>query len=163
MEVVFMKNTEKKFVDAKIMRLPAMRVVSSTHEGCQPVGDERMEEFVNWLKEKNLLCVPGMRQGFMSYNEAKKGYELIMAIPENYSDTGIYETRTLKEGLYAVTSAYSEEIEEKYYELINWIKESEYYEIEAGRQTLGEVITPWDLGERFKFEQQDIFVPIRLK
>lgn len=154
--------------DVRIIRIPPMRVVSSTYEGCSPDGDERMLEFVHWAKENGLYCTPGMRQGFMFYSPEKNGYELILALRESFTNTGNYETKTFNGGLFAVTAAYMHEILEKYNQLIQWVEDHEQFELdkydhEFRQQPMGEILTPEDIGERYHFEQQDIYVPIRVR
>ncbi len=38
-------------LDVRVMKLPQMKVVSSTHENCSVISD-KMQEFVNWTKGK---------------------------------------------------------------------------------------------------------------
>lgn len=154
-------------LEVRIIRLVPMKVISSTHEGCSPI-DERMLEFVSWAKSNGIKFNPGMRTSFMFENKKKKGYELIAAIPDDLIETGIYDVKIFEGGLFAVTSAYVEEIFDKYNLLINWINESEHFELdtfngEFKQEPMGEMITPEDISQKFQIEQQDIYVPIRLK
>ncbi len=91
-----------------------------------------------------------------------------MAIPDDFTNTDCYETRIFDEGIYAVTSAYMHEIEERMNQLIKWVENSDIYELdkyngEFKQEPMSEIITPWEIVERFNIEQQDLFVQIRLR
>lgn len=154
--------------DIRVIRIPKMKIVFSTNKSCRTDGDERMLEFVNWAREKNIYCKLGMRQGFMFYSKEKNGYELIMSIPDSSTEAGDYEIKEFQGGLFAVSTAYMHEIMDKYNQIIHWVKASEQfgidqYEGKFKQEPMGEIITPEDIGQKFNVEQQDIYIPIRVK
>ncbi len=157
-----------KLTDVRIVRLPAMKVLSSVCQGeGAPEGDTIMP-MLEWLKDRGITGINGMREAFMFNNPEKGCYVMIVRIPESFGDIGPFGCYTFPGGLFAVTSAYVYEINERMGQLEEWLQNNDRYELEvidgkARHPYMGEVITPWDLVEQFGEEQQDLFVPIRVK
>jgi hypothetical protein len=66
-------------------------------------------------------------------------------------------------GLYAVASAFFENMDDTFMLLREWVNSSDDFKPDHNRSEMLEEIMPWDLATKFNRYQQDLFVPVRIK
>jgi hypothetical protein len=124
-----------------------------------------MEE---WAAERGIPSRPGMREEFAYFDEEKKMFAFLLSVPKEFINDGPYPDRTIDGGLVAIVSGQRDHLVDRHSELMAWIEKSDRYELDMidGKQrheTLLDWLTPRNIHKKFDLEQQDIFVPIRLK
>ena len=152
-----------KLHDVRIIRLPSMRMLTSRLKTGQAEGlDENL--FVRY----GFTPEPGFRNCFFR-REANDEWIMLMKIPNDYENATGYADEKFPGGLYAVATSFMSDMDDTFALLRDWINRSESYETvtdPAGRPLRDEMIEeilPWDIVEKFKRYQQDVFVPIKLK
>lgn len=155
--------------DYRISQLPEMRcLVSLIQDENGNLIDDMGEGMEQWALERGIPNRPGMREEFAYFDEEKKKFVFLLAVPNGFANDGPYPERTIKGGLVAIVSGERDSLTDRYKKTIEWIENSDRYELDMvdGKQRhepLMDWLTPKDIHERFDLEQQDVFVPIRLK
>ncbi len=134
-------------MDVRIERLPAMRVASARAVGPAP----EMEAWARlraWAEPAGLLSEPaghpvfGFNNPNPSPEKAEYGYEFWIGIdPDTVCPAGI-DVQEFAGGRYAVATCGLTEVPEKWKQLWEWVKRSEYrwrdtHELEGIRNPLG--------------------------
>jgi len=115
-----------------------------------------------------LTPAPGLRNCFLRKEENGE-WLMFIQIPNGYDNNSPYMDETFPGGLYAITNAYFEDMDERTQMLKDWIAKSEDFQLDADeagtlqRVEMIEEIMPWDLAAKLGKYQQDIFVPIKLR
>jgi DNA-binding transcriptional MerR regulator len=149
--------------DVRIIRLPAMRVLTSQLQTGEIVELD-MDNMQNMFASYNFNPIPGMRNCFMHPRESQsEEWIMMISIPESYNNETIYKDKIFGGGLYAVATSFFEDLDVSTNLLKEWIEDSQEFGLDYDRSEMIEEIMPWDLvGVTNKF-QQDIFIPIKLK
>jgi DNA-binding transcriptional MerR regulator/predicted transcriptional regulator YdeE len=128
--------------DVRIVRLPAMTVASYQAQSETPEKDcsEVMNKFVleNSLHRKSGFRHFGFNNPSPSENNPVYGYEMWVAIPENFE---VHEPLVKKQfggGLYASISTKMGEIGDRWQQLYNWAKNNDKYDVDFSFQWLEE-------------------------
>ena len=151
-----------KLHDVRIIRLPEARMLTSRLKTGQIEGLDG-DKMQNLFAKYGLLPHPGMRNCF--YRQEEDGEWLMMIqIPNDYDNQTPYNDEYFPGGLYAVTCAYFEDMDDRIALLKDWIAQSEDYQPDPNtRAEMIEEILPWDIATNQQKYQQDIFIPIKLK
>jgi hypothetical protein len=171
-EITFEKLSEisreaLKLHDVRIIRLPLMRLLKSRLKSGQAASLDG-GNMQNLFSGYGFTPDPGLRNCFYR-KEPKDEWIMLMNIPNDYENKTEYSDEHFPGGLFAVTSSFMEDLDDTFILLKNWIKKSEYYELETEtkeklkREEMIEEILPWDIANRFSRYQQDVFIPIRIK
>ena len=150
-----------KLHDIRIIRLPHMRVLTSRYKTgkAENLGEVDMQ---NLFSSYGFLPVPGMRDCFMR-KESGDEWVMLMKIPNDYDNETVYLDENLPGGLYAVAATFFESLDDTFILLREWINKSSDFVLDKQRSEMLEEILPWDIANRFKKYQQDIFIPIQIK
>ncbi len=154
--------------DIRICELPDMRVlVSLIESGDGSIVGDMGKGLRQWAAEHGIPFRAGMREQFAYFDEKLKTFVFMIRVPDDFQNPGPYPDARLKGGLEAVVSGERDHLVERYKAVIDWLKASERYELDAdGKQrhpALLDWLTPKVIHEEFDLEQQDIFIPIRLR
>ena len=153
--------------DVRIIRLPLIRVLTSrlkTGEIAWLDGDKMQ----NLFAEYGFIPKPGLRNCFFR-KESNGEWLMMIKIPQDYENATIYVDELFTGGLYAVTSAFFEDMDDTFILLKDWVNESEDYTLDIDengalqRMEMIEEILPWDIAMKLNKYQQDVFVPITMK
>jgi len=156
-----------KLHDIRVIRLPEMRVLTSRLRTGQ-IEELTGEKLQNLFTEYGFTPIPGMRNCFL-HKLKNDEWLMTIKIPENYANNTIYTDEIFPGGLYAVTSAFFEDLDETFILLKDWIAECDDYDLDTNqhgspqRSEMIEEILPWDIALKHSRFQQDIFVPIILR
>ncbi len=153
--------------DVRIIRLPSRRVLTSRLKTGQIVwldGDKMQ----NLFAEYGLIPSPGLRNCFF---RKENGDEWLMEIiiPEEYRNTSMYADEYFPGGLFAVASSFMEDMDDTFILLKDWIYKSDHYQLDIDvegkmqRSEMIEEILPWDIANKLNRNQQDVYIPIRIK
>lgn len=157
----------KKLRDVRVIRLPAMRVLTSRMKNGQLAGLDA-DSMENLFSVYGFIPTPGLRDCFF----LKKPNDIwLMAakIPDDFANTTPYTDSKLSGGLYAVVSTFMEDMDETFGLLREWVVGGADYGLdtdESGtmrRDEMIEELMPWDIARAQNRFQQDVFIPIRLK
>lgn len=128
--------------DVRIVRLPAMTVASYRAQSETPEKDcsEVMNKFIleNSLHRKSGFRHFGFNNPSPSENNPVYGYEMWVAIPEDFE---VHEPLVKKQfggGLYASISTKLGEIGDRWQQLYNWAKNNDKYDVDFSFQWLEE-------------------------
>ncbi|AKI97398.1 MerR family transcriptional regulator [Kosmotoga pacifica] len=163
-EIEFKEREEKpmssKLSDVRIIELKPFNVAYYRAISESPELDAWKVMF-DWLKNTGILNSPTTRFfGFNNPNpspdKAEYGYEVWVTVPEGFETGGEIKTKNFEGGLYAVSSSYLYEISEKWMQLVEWVKESDYQFGE--HQCLEETISPNKIPDANT--QFDLFCPV---
>lgn len=156
-----------KLHDVRVVRLPPMRVLTSRLKTGQAenLDGDKMQ---NMFAEYGFIPCPGLRNCFY---RKENGVEwiMLMKIPKDFENTTAYADETLPGGLFAIASSFVEVLDDTFILLRDWININEDYELDIGndgklkRNEMIEEILPWDIADKLKRYQQDVFIPIRIK
>lgn len=156
-----------KLHDVRVVRLPPMRVLTSRLKTGQAenLDGDKMQ---NMFAEYGFIPCPGLRNCFY---RKENGVEwiMLMEIPKDFENTTAYADETLPGGLFAIASSFVEVLDDTFILLRDWININENYELDIGndgklkRNEMIEEILPWDIADKLKRYQQDVFIPIRIK
>lgn len=156
-----------KLHDVRVVRLPPMRVLTSRLKTGQAenLDGDKMQ---NMFAEYGFIPCPGLRNCFY---RKENGVEwiMLMKIPKDFENTTAYADETLPGGLFAIASSFVEVLDDTFILLRDWININENYELDIGndgklkRNEMIEEILPWDIADKLKRYQQDVFIPIRIK
>ena len=150
-----------KLSDIRIIRLPPMRVLTSRHKTGQ-TEDLDEDKMQNLFACYGFVPTPGMRDCFMQ-KEPDGEWIMLMKIPDDYENDTIYADETLPGGLYAVTAAFFENMDDAFVLLREWVNASDVFDLDSRRPEMLEEILPWDIVRKINKFQQDVFVPIQIK
>ena len=156
-----------KLHDIRIIRLPAMRMLISRLKTGQIVELDA-DKMQHLFSEYGLTPTPGLRDCFF-LNEQTNKWLMMMKVADDFENDTEYEDNHFSGGLYAVTSAFFEDMEDTFILLKDWITQSEDYELDVDennvplRSEMIEEILPWDIALKFNRFQQDIFIPIKIR
>jgi len=156
-------------LEVRICSLPEMRMLSSRKKDfAGKFIDDMGDGMQKWADSQGLQACPGMREVFAFYDETDQLWEFIRSIPKDFINKGEYRDFVFEGGLFAVTCGVRDELEDKYKLLMEWIENNERYELDTveGKQrwpAMCDWLTPQDIHKKYDYEQQDIFVPIRLR
>lgn len=155
--------------DYRISELPEMRVlVSLIRDQDGNFINDMGSGMESWAEEKGVFHRPGMREEFAYFDEKNRIFVFLIRIPTDFVNDGPYSDRIIEGGLVAIVSGERDHLVDRYHKLMEWIKKSERYELDVtdGKQrheAFLDWLTPKEIHDNFDFEQQDIFIPIRLK
>jgi DNA-binding transcriptional MerR regulator len=147
--------------DVRIIRLPAMRVLTSRYNTGKAVDFNEIS-MQNAFSAYGFIPAPGMRDSFMR-KEPGDEWVMLMKIPDDYKNETGFIDESLPGGLYAVASAFFESMDDTFVLLREWIDNSDDFILDKSRFEMLEETMPWDIADRFKRYQQDIFIPINIK
>jgi len=88
---------------------------------------------------------------------------MLMRIPDDYNNETVYIDEILPGGLYAISSTFFESLDDTFALLREWVINSEDFDLDKQRPEMLEEIMPWDIVDRLKRYQQDVFMPIKIK
>ena len=155
--------------DYRISELPDMRVLKS-------ITKDQDGNFINdmgsgmesWAAKRGIPNRPGMRDHFAYFDEEKRMFVFLARIPADFVNDGPYPDTLINGGLVAIVSGERDHLGGRYNELMAWIERSDRYELDMingklRHEVLMDWLTPKKIHDEFDLEQQDIFVPIRLK
>jgi len=147
--------------DVRLIRLPPMRVLTSRYKTgkAQNLGEVDMQ---NLFSIYGFVPVPGMRDCFMR-KEPGDEWVMLMKIPEDYHNETVYLDEILPGGLYAVAATFFENMDDTFVLLREWTRKSGDFALDKDRPEIIEEIVPWDIADRFKRYQQDVFIPVKVK
>ena len=155
--------------DYRICALPDLRVlVSKIKDEDGEVIDDMRQGMGAWADANGIPRRLGVREEFAYFDEEDRMFVFLRRLPEGFTNSGPYPERMLPGGLVAVVSGERDHLVERYNMLMEWLAESDRYDVDAvaGKQrheTLVDWLTPRDIHLKFDFEQQDIIIPIRLR
>jgi hypothetical protein len=155
--------------DIRICALPDMRVLVSIQDSDQREAVDQMGQGMQaWAEERGIHGFAGMRENWAYFDEINSAFIFMRRIPDGFLNDGPYRDQILRSGLEGVISGERDHLVARYSALMEWIAASDRYELDIvdGAQrhpALLDWLTPLDIHDRFDFEQQDIFVPIRLR
>ena len=162
--------TEKleKPLDVRVIQLPAMEMIMS------PVGNPEeasgaLQDFHSWAMKALYNGSENPYGGglpIFSWN-TPKGFQFIIRKPEGYVNNMNWEEYYFPGGLYAVFSAWLDEMYPKYGQLKKWLAANPLFAFDEkaeaeGRYGMSHIITPLEVIGLMKSEQHDVFVPITL-
>jgi DNA-binding transcriptional MerR regulator/predicted transcriptional regulator YdeE len=154
--------------DVRIVRLPAMTVAAYRAMSETPEKDcsEVMNKFVlnNSLQRKGCFRHFGFNNPSPSENNPVYGYEMWVAIPENFEIPEPLVKKQFDGGLYASIPTKMGEIGENWQKLYNWVKNNDKYEVDFSFQWLEES-TDFEtfISSDESAQQLDLLEPIKLK
>jgi len=158
-----------KLSDIRLIRLPAMRVLSSRHKTGEAENLD-VDKMQNLFTPHGFTPIPGMRdcfmrkeKGDMAQDEENDEYVMLIKIPDNYQNETIYQDEHLPGGLYAVASTFFENMDDTIILLREWVANSSDFALDLSRKEMLEEILPWDIVNKLGKFQQDIFIPIIIK
>ena len=111
---------------------------------------------------------PGLRNCFYR-KEPNDEWIMLIKIPYDYENTTEYADERFTSWLFAIASSFMEDMDDTFILLKDWVNKSDYYELDANaegelqRYEMIEEILPWDIANKLKRYQQDIFIPIQIK
>jgi len=154
-----------KLHDVRIIRLPPMRMLTSRLKTGQIVWQDEMQFL---FAGYGFISNPGLRDSFFRKDPNSEWTKLIK-IPDDYNNITEYADEDFAGGLFAVASSFTEDMDDIFILLKDWVKRSDYYELDADTKgqlrsnEMIEEILPWDIVDKLNIYQQDIFIPIRIK
>jgi len=126
-ELSALSNRFSKSVKPSIIYLPTMRVLSSLSKEKPQASDP--DEFLYWLQEQNISeGRPGWHEQF-EFQQNEKDI-IILRIDDNFINDSGYLDYIFKEGLFAMTNCYLEDLDEQTDSLISYFDNNELYEID---------------------------------
>ena len=155
--------------DVRICELPDMRVlVSLIKSDNGDIIDDMGEGMRVWANTHGITSRPGMRENFAYFDTQINTFVFLQHIPDDFNNNGPYPDIILKGGLEAVVSGERDHLVSRYEIVMEWIDKSDRYELDIvdgqhRHPALCDWLTPEEVHQKFDFEQQDIFMPIRFK
>ena len=112
------------------------------------------------------MAEPGMRRDFFFRNDAIQGYELVIAVPEEYAATSPHMVKAFPGGLYAIVSC-TDDIPQKVELLVQSIEDCDRLSADTSEDPfrcsiLSHVITPGSVQDALGVEQMDLFLPVKM-
>jgi len=149
-----------KLHDIRIIRLPSMRVLTSRLKTGQA-------ESLDLDKMQNLFARYGFKPNPGFHNclyrkENNDEWVMMMEITSSYENETQYADEHFQGGLYAVTSAFMEDMDDTFVLLRDWIDKSDDFKLEAGAEMIEEIL-PWDIAIKLNRFQQDLYIPIKMR
>jgi len=156
-------------IDVRIIRLPPMEMIKS------PVGNPEesagaLQDFHAWAMKTLYAGDENQYSGGLPIFSwgTPEGFQFIVKTPEGFINDRNWEAYSFPGGLYAVFSAWLDEMMPKYDRLLKWLADSPIYGLDEqaeaeGRYGMSHIVTPKDVMELTKGEQHDVFVPIILR
>jgi len=146
-----------KLHDIRIIRLPSARMLTSRLKTGQ-VETLDLDKMQNLFADYGFTPTPGFHDCFYR-KEHNDEWVMLKKIPDDYENQTPYVDERFQGGLYAVTSAFMEDMDDSFILLKDWVKQSEDFELEAGAEMIEEIL-PWDIAIELKRFQQDLYLPI---
>lgn len=152
--------------DVRIVRIPGMTVASYRAESATPEQDcsEVVNKFVldNALHKKSGFRHFGFNNPNPTENNPVYGYEIWVAIPDDFDVPAPLVKKRFEGGLYASIATKMGEIGERWQQLYHWTKNSEKYDVDFSFQWLEECIDyeTFITGEE-SAQQLDLLEPIK--
>ena len=143
--------------DVRIIRLSPMRMLTSRLKTGQLVWQDDMQ---NLFAGYGFVSNPGFRDCF--FRKENGEWTMLIQIPPDYENTTEYADEDFTGGLFAVASAFFEDMDDTFILLRDWIGKNEHYALGTGSEFIEEIM-PWDIVERFGRYQQDVFIPIKIQ
>jgi len=154
-------------LDVRVIRLLPMEMIKS------PVGNPEakegaLQDFWAWAETALLSEDESQYSGgrpLFAWNTSQ-GFQFIIKKPDGFVNDMGWEEYSFPGGLYAVFSAWLDEIMPKYKRLMKWLSDSPHFVFDEraeaeGRYGMSHIVTPEEVMELIKGEQHDVFVPIR--
>lgn len=151
-----------------LLRIPEMIVASykAESETLEKDCSEVMNKFIlkNSLHKKSGFRHFGFNNPNPSENNPVYGYEMWVAIPEDFNVPSPLVKKKFEGGLYASITTKMGEIGERWKQLYNWVKSSDKYDVDFSFQWLEECIDfeTFILGDE-NVQQLDLLEPIKIK
>jgi len=149
-----------KLHDVRIIRLPAMRMLTSRLKTGQ-VETLDLDKMQNLFVSYGFTPNPGFRDCFFG-KQTNGEWVMMIKIPLDYENHTPYVDENFGGGLYAVASSFMEDMDDTFILLRDWVSESPDFEPEAGMGMIEEIL-PWDIAIKLNRYQQDVYTPIKLK
>ena len=153
--------------DIRVIRLPEIRMLTSRLKTGQ-IEDLDGDKMQNLFAVYGFIPKPGLRNCFFC-KESDGEWLMMIKIPPDYENNTPYEDKHFPGGLYAIASAFMEDMDDTFDLLKDWISKSEDYAIDADqsgvlqRVEMIEEILPWDIAVRLNRYQQDVLIPIKIR
>lgn len=163
---IYMSANQLK--DVRIIRIPEMTVASYRAESETPEKDcsDVINKFIseNSLHKRGGFRYFGFNNPSSSENNPVYGYEIWVAIPEDFDVPKPLVKKKFEGGLYASITTKMGEIGERWQLLYNWVKNSDKYDVDFSFQCLEECIDfeTFISGDE-NLQQLDLLEPIKLK
>ena len=165
-QITFEKLSEvsretSKLSDVRIIRLPSMRVLTSRYKTgeAEVLDGDKMQ---NLFADYGYLPTPGLRDCFIRKDPGGE-WVMLMRVPDDYNNETKYLDELMPGGLYAVASAFFENLDDTFVLLREWVSVSNDFDLDAERAEFLEEILPWDIVAKINKWQQDVFIPIKVK
>lgn len=164
-EELVMPNESTTLDHVRIIELKPFQVAYYRAESASPELDA-WNVLLPWAKAKGLMDLATTRFfGFNNPNPSPDrptyGYEVWVTVPQGVTPDGPVAIKEFGGGLYAVTTTYLYEIQERWQKLVGWMHAGGEWEL-AQHQWLEESIDPdKSLGQ--DTAQLDLFMPIKRK
>ena len=149
-----------KLHDIRIIRLPAMRMLTSRLKTGQ-VETLDLDKMQNLFACYNFNPNPGFRDCFYK-KENNSEWVMMIKIPLDYENQTPYVDAHFQGGLYAVASSFMEDMDDTFVLLKDWIETNGDFERETGNDMIEEIL-PWDIAIKLNQYQQDVYVPIKIR
>jgi len=149
-----------KLHDVRIIRLPSARMLTSRLKTGQ-VENLNLDKMQNLFDCYGFNPNPGFHDCF--YQKEDNGeWVMMMKIPDDYENQTLYMDKHFHGGLYAVSSAFMEDMDDTFVLLRDWIDRSDDFEREVGAEIFEEIL-PWDIAIKFNRYQQDVYIPMKIR
>jgi hypothetical protein len=156
-----------KLDDVRIIRLPAMRMLTS-HLKTGQLESLDLDKMQNLFSCYGFDPNPGFHNCFFQ-KQSETEWIMSIEIPQDFKNETRYKDMNFNGGLYAVASAYMEDLDDTFILLRDWVAKSDDFELETEtvdnlqRIEMIEEILPWDIALKFERWQQDIYIPIKIR
>ncbi|MNO15715.1 Bacterial transcription activator, effector binding domain [compost metagenome] len=152
----------------RIIELPKCKMVSS---GCDTVSDFApggiLDRFDKWFSEVDAQRKDKFYpRDFLWFNEQEGGFVWYYAVEDLSVDTDGFEIVDFEGGLYAVATSIDGDEENSsrvYHGIRDWVINSEHFEIDEERSSLGHIITPPTAIKVMGYGQMENYIPIKVK
>ena len=153
--------------NVRIVKIPAMTVASYRAESATP-EDDCSKVHNKFILENNLHKWSGFRHfGFNNPSPSEGnpvyGYELWLAIPDDFVVPEPLIKKQFDGGLYASVSTTMNEIGERWQMLNEWCKNNDKYDVDFTFQWLEECSMDFETFIAGKNQQLDLLHPVKLK
>jgi len=149
-----------KLHDIRIIRLPSMRMLTSRLKTGQ-IENLDLDKMQNLFAGYGFKPNPGFHNCFY-YKISNDEWVMMIAVSSDYENQTQYVDEPFQGGLYAVTSAFMEDMDDTFILLRDWIDRSDDFMLEVGAEMIEEIL-PWDIAVNFNRYQQDVYIPIKIR
>jgi len=143
--------------DIRIIRLPSVRMLTSRLKTGQ-VETLDLDKMQNLFADYGFTPTPGFHDCFYR-KEHNDEWVMLVKIPDDYKNQTPYVDEQFQGRLYAVTSAFMEDMDDSFILLKDWVKQSEDFELETDAEMIEEIL-PWNIAIELNRFQQDLYLPV---